>query len=72
MTQGEIYRQVDGSTRYTWDTPRGTLAVDVERDGSMTCITTLGYRAPRARMLRDVREAIAATKSVCAAEFEAY
>lgn len=53
MRQGAIYKQIAG-WRYTYETPRGTIAIDELDDGSREVI-----RCSSDVTRRDIREAIA-------------
>ena len=67
MRQGEIYAQVDGGTRCTYECPRGTVAIDEFPDGTREITKCLGGSGLTAR---DLREARALHESVIADERE--
>jgi len=57
MKQGEITPQADDATRYTYECPRGTIAIDVSADGSSETSVCTDYHTSGARQARDIRDA---------------
>ena len=56
MRQGEVIPQSEHGTRYLYECPRGTIAIDEHRDGTREIVRCLGGAA---LTRRDEREALA-------------
>lgn len=64
MTQGDIYPQVDGAVRYTYECPRGTVAIEEAEDGTRHVTRCLGSALTR----RDIRAAVRLHEELLAEE----
>lgn len=56
MRQGDIIQQADGC-RHLYQSPRGTIAIDVHDDGSQSVTVCVGYAGSEAQRRRDLRDA---------------